>query len=1325
MDLKISRIRAYNKVNGRHSRMKKVMARKPAPAAAERPTTGTTTTDGSNANVREKSLLRYMDWDLKLAAKEGDVECFITIFEKVSTEQESQPNTILEQRDYDGNTYLHLAVLFGRHELIGLLTTVSGFYELFEQTNNEGDTALHVAAKAGHFAVTDLLLRSGKEAFIDQTKLKNGKGNTPLHEALLHNHQSLVDLLLHWDANCSCYVNDEGKSAFCLCVEAGNVKTFNAMFEAKCWTTSHLDGFLEEHLMKGRSLLHAAISRKDKVMLQEILAKGMHMLLHVKDENGQSPIDFASRIGFDEGENILLDELNKDTTDSGDVVNQKVLEHNPEALCSLLVEEQDEDVIQSPDWDGRHERMRKLLRNVMLPQQCISHSCMDLGLYEAARKGDVDEFISALEQYSVEQNLALPTIFSQLTLLQNTFLHVASRYGHKYLVWLIIQYFPSLFGRANSHGNTALHLAAKHGHLDIVKIFVMLRNEKLSKDPPVDVNLDINDAKNTTIGMQMVVENVDGRTPLQLALKSCHEKVVKFLIKENVEEAYHVNMKGTSSLYIAILNGKTEVLKNILNTVSHYVDQNVLDDQLTKGKSLVLAAVWSQKIEILHELAKQKPVLFGVKDEHAQKLVHFAELLGFHDGANYLRSEFKLEIVLDSIVVGVIPKLPLQSYDLDAYSLSVIETVDQKIEKIMQLMHRNGRFERMKKLFCSGSLQHMPQENRREQSMDVKLYEAAKNDDVDSFIDALEKVSKANNSSLLTISEQRTHIGNTFLHVAASRGNEDLTSFIVFYFRCLLRVRNREGNTANHEAARAGHVGVLDILVRFNSYNDQLYYSKKYDTVESMTRDKWHLKNYAGNTSLLEAFVKNQRKVIEYLMESSVEEAYYVNNEGKSGLYLAVEAAMVDSVKTILSNLTSDANKKFRIQLIHGRSLINAAIRRRSIVMLQEISRNIPAQIYVIDEDGQDPLFYAVSTGFLEGLTFLLDEYKMHTSHMNSTGFYPVHVASKCGHVHILQNLMHNYPDAGGFRNRKFQNILHVAAMYGKDNVVRFILQTPDLEFLINERDNDGNTPLHLATINWYPKIVSSLTWDHRVDLTLVNKDGLTALDAAEECMEPMTSFQQRLTWSALISAGTPRAVVGNKDRISSKKHGLSGKDERYDVDYSKDRVNTLLLVATLVATVTFAAGFTMPGGYLNTEPKQGQAALLHKLMLQTFVICDTIALYSAIMVAVTLIWAQLGDLTLVVNALKFALPLLGLSLTTMSVAFMVGVSLVVADLAWLANFVLIFGIISLANVLTLFIPLCFPYTSTSPVLRYITYYPFHLLVLTSGSSDDRHIKEQ
>ncbi|PWA53342.1 Ankyrin repeat-containing protein [Artemisia annua] len=1274
LDLKISRIRAYNRANGRRARMEKLMSKKSAPAIPP------SMMSHNSENSRPKPS--GMSWKLKAAAENGDVECFITnLEEQISTKQELQLSTILDQTDNRGNTYLHVAAKFGRSDLIGLLMTEFGS-ELLQVTNKKGDNAFHTAAKAGHLTVLDLLIRHDHELKVLD---KNKKGNTPLHEALIHNHQDLVDLLLcgwSWSACSSCYVNNEGKSAFYLSVEAGNVKTFNTMMNLERWNweLSDWDGVLEENLMKGRSLLHAAIFKKDKVMLEEIKVKGIHMLVHVKDENGQNPIEFASRIGFEEGVNIIRNELSKYTIDPTGVVGE-VLDHIS-------------DTVRSAVWDCRHEKMTKLLGNTMLHQQDMCHHCMDLGLYEAAKKGDVDNFIGALEEYSVEQNSALATIFSQLTPLQNTFLHLASRYKHKDLLWLLIQYLPNLLDRVNSHGNTALHLAAKHGHLDIVKTLVKLRNEKFREGTP----LNINDGTFINQGKQAVVENDDRRTPLLLACQHHQKEVIDFFIKEHVE-AYYVNTKGTSLIYIATLCGKTNLLKNIFSTVSHYADKNALDAQLTKGKSLLLAAIWSQKIaEILQELAREKPMLLNIKAEHAQKLVHFAESLGFHEGADYLRSEFRLEIVLDSTAAGWIPRQPEDSYSLDAYSLSVVEMFDHKIENIRQLMRQNGRDDRTRKLLCYSSPQHGPQEIKQKEYIGVELYEAAKKADVDSFIGILEKVSQAKHQSLQTILNQSTHIGNTLLHVAASYGNEDVTSFIVFYFRHLLDHKNRKRNTAIYEAAKAGHLGVVDILLRVNKYHQKLYSLKEYDDAYSSSRYEWPVYNCA-NHCLKPSLV----------IGGSVEEAYHVNKEGKSGLYLAVEAGMVDIVKTILSNITSDVNVEYIYELLKGKSLVNAAIRRKSTVMLQEILRQIPAQIHMIDEENQTPLFYAVSTGFLEGLNCLLDEFNIDTSQMDSTGFYA--------------RLMQNLPDAGRFVNRKGQNILHIAAIFGKDNVVRFILQTPDLEALINEMDDDGNTPLHLATINWHPKVVSCLTWDHRVNLNLVNKDGVTALDAAEEYMQQMTSFQQRLTWSALMSAGAPRAR--SKDRISSNKHNLSEKDEGYNVDFSKDRVNTLLLVAILIATVAFAAGFTIPGGYNDFEPKQGQATLLPKHMLQTFVICDTIALYSAIMVVVTLIWAQLGDVILVMNALRFALPLLGLSLATMSISFMAGVSLVVGSLTWLAIFVQIFGIFCLTSILALFIPLLFSYPSTSMVLRYITYYPFQLLVLASGGSNGRQIKEQ
>ncbi|KAM2063538.1 hypothetical protein ACFX16_027063 [Malus domestica] len=54
----------------------------------------------------------------------------------------------------------------------------------------------------------------------------------------------------------------------------------------------------------------------------------------------------------------------------------------------------------------------------------------------------------------------------------------------------------------------------------------------------------------------------------------------------------------------------------------------------------------------------------------------------------------------------------------------------------------------------------------------------------------------------------------------------------------------------------------------------------------------------------------------------------------------------------------------------------------------------------------------------------------------------------------------------------------------------------------------------------------------------------------------------------------------------------------------------THLVVAAMIATVTFAAGFTMPGGYQSEiGPDQGSAILSRSAAFKAFVITDTLAM--------------------------------------------------------------------------------------------------------------------
>jgi ankyrin repeat protein len=149
------------------------------------------------------------------------------------------------------------------------------------------------------------------------------------------------------------------------------------------------------------------------------------------------------------------------------------------------------------------------------------------------------------------------------------------------------------------------------------------------------------------------------------------------------------------------------------------------------------------------------------------------------------------------------------------------------------------------------------------------------------------------------------------------------------------------------------------------------------------------------------------------------------------------------------------------------------------------------------DNEGMSPLSYAASIGYLNGVRYLLTKLTDYKYERDRNGFFPIHTASSKGHIEVIQEFLQQCPDSIELLNYQGQNILHVVAMSGKAKVVSSMLEMPELEMLINEKDGDGNTSLHLASKGSHPKAVSILTWDKRVDLNLLNKGGRTALDIA------------------------------------------------------------------------------------------------------------------------------------------------------------------------------------------------------------------------------------
>ncbi|XP_056173082.1 ankyrin repeat-containing protein At5g02620-like [Syzygium oleosum] len=111
--------------------------------------------------------------------------------------------------------------------------------------------------------------------------------------------------------------------------------------------------------------------------------------------------------------------------------------------------------------------------------------------------------------------------------------------------------------------------------------------------------------------------------------------------------------------------------------------------------------------------------------------------------------------------------------------------------------------------------------------------------------------------------------------------------------------------------------------------------------------------------------------------------------------------------------------------------------------------------------------------------------------------------SSKQWSCQVIKEIIRQCPDAGELVDLKGQNILHVAVLSGKANVVRCILETIALEGLINQPDHNGNSPFHLTTMERRSWIAAYLLWDARVDQTARNKKGETAFDIDEPTKEP------------------------------------------------------------------------------------------------------------------------------------------------------------------------------------------------------------------------------
>ncbi|OMO96227.1 hypothetical protein COLO4_15400 [Corchorus olitorius] len=321
---------------------------------------------------------------------------------------------------------------------------------------------------------------------------------------------------------------------------------------------------------------------------------------------------------------------------------------------------------------------------------------------------------------------------------------------------------------------------------------------------------------------------------------------------------------------------------------------------------------------------------------------------------------------------------------------------------------------------------------------------------------------------------------------------------------------------------------------------------------------------------------------------------------------------------------------------------LHDAARNGHVQIAELLIKEDPELALLTNDVGESPVFIAVDKKHVE-IAKLILEVAPEFSLAGRNKMNALHAAvvrsqdeAREGERVILQILANRYPEMWDLQDNNGQTILHLAVARGKLDSVKFILNYFLSDYgLLNQQDNKGNTALHLAIMQIdNRKIFELLIKDRRVDKTITNMAGLAVFDLLllNKENKELGFFEKNSIALSVASKGGLESLEHaiNKNGIKTRsiettnleqlqqqartdKQVTTRKAEhmgpkRPSYEQIKSMASINLLVTTLIATVSFAAGFTVPGGYRSDGPDAGMAILSRKSAFRVFVITNALA---------------------------------------------------------------------------------------------------------------------
>ncbi|OMO66033.1 hypothetical protein COLO4_30806 [Corchorus olitorius] len=349
-----------------------------------------------------------------------------------------------------------------------------------------------------------------------------------------------------------------------------------------------------------------------------------------------------------------------------------------------------------------------------------------------------------------------------------------------------------------------------------------------------------------------------------------------------------------------------------------------------------------------------------------------------------------------------------------------------------------------------------------------------------------------------------------------------------------------------------------------------------------------------------------------------MEVKYSENNEDDEmlELYKAAKSGCVATLTTLLQNdslilnkvsLTSFTKTPLHLSALSGHLDFTKILLNKKPEFASQLDSLNRSPLHLASAEGQEQVVQALLAANPDACLVFDDEGKI-----------PLHLAVMRGHVGVIHELISMKPDSIKELVNGDQTVLHLAVRRNKlkalQELQKWVKEDHELFFL---PDHEGNTILHVASMLKHLQIMKHLLSVSSIKASIneLNSKGFTALDLVEQCSRDLRSFQVR---DILVRAGCKRStheptnintVDSNPELVpineaegklpptllkSWKEKFVSvfkkcNRCFKHRQNWIQEMQGTLMLVATVTATISYQSAMNPPGGVWEQDTTAGQ----------------------------------------------------------------------------------------------------------------------------------------